>query len=173
MGNYGKAGFSEIGPSPNGAIDCREGGTAASQPEGGRYQSFEWRLNWNRTQLGCWHYVRWLRHGRSLFSRFGYHFHDNASGFLRIVYFPQESDPRATRAIRGFEANVKAEPVNGCHRNFLRLNSSERVGQFDERAPVVGIHVLDDPCCRIDQRVGLGEVIFRGGNPTHHPEATH
>src|SRR6266853_5897117 len=60
MAKYGKAGFSEIGPSPNGAIDCREGATAASQPGGGRYQSFEWRLNWNRTQLARSSHQRWV-----------------------------------------------------------------------------------------------------------------
>jgi len=101
---------------------AERGSTVASQPGSGRCQRFGWRLNWHGTQL--W---RWQPNaiGCGMVAHF---FRDSATistttllASSGLCTSRKESDPCATRAIRGFEANVKAEPVNGCHRNFLGL----------------------------------------------------
>ena len=101
------------------------------------------------------------------------HLHQNIPGFRCISHFPQECDSCAAHAILGFQANVKAEPVDRSHHRFLSLYPRECPGQRDERAAMIGIHVLDDAGCGVGQRVGLPKARDRLSEYVADVERTH
>ena len=55
-----------------------------------------------------------------------HHFYQNLSGLDRSAHFAQECNASTTHAVLGFQAHMKAEAVDRCHRSFLRLHASER-----------------------------------------------
>src|SRR5208337_1195909 len=76
-------------------------------------------------------------------------------------------------AILRFQPYVKAEAIDRGHLRLLCLNASKPFREQDEHIPMVGIHVLHDVSLVLDQGIELCLGVFRGSNPTHHPEAAH